>query len=90
MANEKVAGKTPARVAAVATQKDAVATSGLVLLGVMGPATDARALVRLPGGRVKQIRPGERLAQGRVLGIDEEGMMLERGGKTLRITVPGN
>ncbi|MCA0870234.1 pilus assembly protein PilP [Seohaeicola saemankumensis] len=86
----KQSGKTPANVAATATQKSALDTGSLTLIGVIGRAPDARALVRLPGGRIKEVRPGERLSQGQVLGIDEEGLILKSGGQARRVTLPGS
>lgn len=64
-------------------------TRGFTLLGVFGPETDMRALVRLSGGRVKQIETGARLPLGRVVAIDADGLMVERRGRTERVPVAG-
>lgn len=79
--------KTPATVARHATTR--ADTSGFTLLGVFGPEARMKALVRLSGGRVKQIETGARLPQGRVVAIDADGVMVERHGKTHRIPVAG-
>ncbi|GAA6196233.1 hypothetical protein NBRC116598_16770 [Pseudophaeobacter arcticus] len=47
-------------------------------------------MVRLPSGRVKTIKTGSRLVQGRVLGIDPGGIVLEKSGRSSRIEMPGS
>lgn len=79
--------KTPAAVARMATTR--AETGDFTLLGVFGPEAGMRALVRLSGGRVKQVEPGDRLPQGRVVAIDAEGLMVERHGQTRRIAIAG-
>lgn len=90
MANLIGAGRTPARVAATATARGVLDRNRLTLIGIMGPASAPRALVRLPGGRIKEVAPGDRLSQGRVLAIDADGLVLQSGGGTRRLTVAGS
>jgi Tfp pilus assembly protein PilP len=61
----------------------------LNLLGIFGTDNDLRALVRLPGGRVRQVRTGTRLAAGKVVAIDAEGLILLKGTRSTRIALPG-
>ncbi len=75
---------------AATVQMPPAAASDLMLLGVFGPETDLRALVRLPGGRLRKVSRGARLAQGRILAIDTQGLILERKGQARRIPVAGD
>lgn len=81
--------ETPLRVAKEATQPNMIASRGLSLLGLFGVENDLQAMVRLPSGRVKTIKTGSRLVQGRVLGIDPGGIVLEKSGRISRIEMPG-
>ncbi len=63
---------------------------GLSLLGLFGVENDLQAMVRLPSGRVKTIKTGSRLGQSRVLGIDPDGIVLEKSGRSSRIEMPGS
>ncbi|WP_170782508.1 hypothetical protein [Ruegeria lacuscaerulensis] len=76
-------------VESAATQKDALKKSSVALLGVFGPKTELRALMRLSSGRVKEVKPGSRVASGTVVAIDAEGIMLRQSGQTQRIAIPG-
>lgn len=80
---------TSPHVADTATQPHALQKNHLGLLGLFGPETDLRALIRLPNGRVKTVSKGSRIARSKVLGIDPKGVVLESGGKTRRIEMPG-
>ncbi|WP_170774366.1 hypothetical protein [Ruegeria lacuscaerulensis] len=76
-------------VESAATQKDALKKSSVALLGVFGPKTELRALMRLSSGRVKEVKPGSRVASSTVVAIDAEGIMLRQSGQTQRIAIPG-
>mgnify|MGYP000692602927 CR=1 FL=1 len=89
MANPAPSSPTPANVAGTATQPGALDASELNLLGLFGTQQEMRALVRLPNGRVKTLRRGSRLARSKVLNIDAEGLLLQRGSDTRRIAMPG-
>jgi hypothetical protein len=78
---------TPERVASLATAKEAVDMSNTLVLGVFGPDTDLRALVRLPSGRVREVTRGARLNTWTIAGIDEEGLVLQRRDKTTRMAI---
>lgn len=77
------------RVAQIATQQGAMNTSGFNLLGVFGPENDMRALVRSSGGRVREIKRGERIAGGTVAAIDHKGLLVLQHGETRRLPMPG-
>ncbi|AAV95923.1 hypothetical protein KQ247_02410 [Ruegeria pomeroyi] len=72
-----------------ATQAAKIRANGLTVLGVFGPKDDLRALVRLPGGKIEEVSPGDRTRAGEVMGIDAEGLMLRHGGQTRRIGIAG-
>ena len=61
----------------------------LTLLGIFGPNEDLRALVRLPGGAVRTVEPGQRFGRGKIVGIDAAGLMVLKNGQTRRISMPG-
>lgn len=88
MANSDPAG-TPAKVAALATDSGALSLGKLTLIGLYGPTDDLSALVREPGGRFRRVKRGQKLATGRVVGIDTNGLMLEKSGRTWRLALPG-
>ncbi len=89
MAKNEPAGVTPAVVAQHATQTDALNPSRLTLLGIFGPNDDLRALVRLPGGKVRTLAPGQRFGRSKIVGIDAAGLMVVKNGQTRRISMPG-
>ncbi|MCA0904811.1 hypothetical protein LCM27_00220 [Ruegeria marisrubri] len=78
-----------AKVQSAATQRGALKKSSVSVLGVFGPKADMRALMRLSSGRVKEVKPGSRVASGTVVAIDEHGIMLRQSGQTRRIAIPG-
>ncbi|SDD98335.1 hypothetical protein [Ruegeria marina] len=78
------------KVSSAATQAADIQRNALTVLGIFGPADDMRALVRLPGGKVEQVAPGDRLRAGEILAIDDEGLMLRHGGQTQRVSIPGS
>ncbi|GHG79444.1 hypothetical protein [Pseudodonghicola xiamenensis] len=82
-------GDTPAKVAQLATTPQALNERDLSLIGLTGGSAGFRALLRLPGGRIKSVEPGSRLSQGQVVAIDSDGLILQRNGKTRRIGFPG-
>lgn len=88
MANLSTTGKTPANVAKMATQSDVLSRDSLALIGLFGPEKDMQALVRHPGGKVVRVARGSRLNAGRIVGIDAKGVMLDRNGETVHLTLP--
>jgi len=76
---------TPGR---MATREGALPHSGLSLLGVFGPADNLAALVRAPGGAIRRVTTGQQLSAGRIVGIDENGLILKKNGRTRRLALP--
>ncbi|KIC44552.1 hypothetical protein RA28_16785 [Ruegeria sp. ANG-S4] len=76
-------------VKSAATQKGALKKNSVSVLGVFGPKSNMRALMRLSSGRVKEVKPGSRVASGKVVAVDEHGVMLQQSGKARRIAIPG-
>lgn len=89
MTNKTDAGKTPATVAGLATTPQVLDSGQMILIGLSGGAKGYHALVRLPGGRIKKVTAGDHLSWGRVVAIDENGLLYHRSGETARITLPG-
>jgi len=77
--------ETPANVADLATQSGVTTTSGLILLGIYSPEDSLNALVRLPSGRVRNVKRGAMLDGGRVAGINEIGVVLQKNGRSKRL-----
>lgn len=73
-----------------ATQKGALKKNSVSVLGIFGPKAELRALMRLSSGRVKEVKPGSRVASGTVMAIDEDGILLRQSGQTKRIVIPGS
>lgn len=90
MTNTTAAPETSEMVARKATQSSALKHHSLSLLGLFGSNGNLSAMVRLPSGRVKTVRPGNRLAHGKVIGIDSSGIVLEKSGRTQRLEMPGS
>ena len=72
----------------IATRSGALPHTGLSLLGVFGPADDLAALVRAPGGTIRRVTTGQKISAGRIVGIDENGLILEKNGRTRRLALP--
>jgi type IV pilus biogenesis protein PilP len=81
---------TDARVAGHATQPGAMNRSSTTLLGIYGPDRNLQAMVRTPGGSIRQVKPGSSLPAGKVVAIDHKGLVLEKDGETLRLVIPGS
>jgi len=77
-------------VKSAATQRGALKKNSVSVLGIFGPKANMRALMRLSSGRVKEVKPGSRVASGRVVAIDEHGVMLQQSGQTKRMAIPGS
>lgn len=75
--------------ARAATRSGVLRHGETTLLGLAGPEADLAALIRLPGGRVRRVKRGDRLPSGRVIAIDVKGVIVEQGGRTRRMVIPG-
>ncbi len=70
---------TSASVAKQATQKDALALRDMNLIGLYGAASNRRALVRMPNGRMIKVAVGDILDGGRVTAIGDGQLTYQKG-----------
>ncbi len=78
---------TRASVATAATQKRAINTRKIALLGVFGTSSDREALVRMPSGRVVQVRVGDRVDGGKVAAIGTSELRYVKGGRSITLEI---
>lgn len=85
-----VAPKIPssASVARQATIDNAINLRKLNLIGVYGTPANRRALVRLPSGRYKKLKVGDRIDGGQVLAIGDSELRYQKRGKNLTLKLP--
>ncbi|MCP5085724.1 MAG: pilus assembly protein PilP [Rhodobacteraceae bacterium] len=83
------AEETPANVAKLATQEDVLPLGELALIGTFGTEEKPGALLFLPQGRAIRAQVGDRTVAGKVVGIDQGSVTLQRRGKTVRLSMPG-
>ncbi|WP_420584269.1 hypothetical protein [Ruegeria sp.] len=85
-----VAPKIPssASVARQATIDNALNLRKLNLIGVYGTPADRRALVRLPSGRYKKLKVGDRLDGGSVIAIGDNELRYQKRGKNVTLKMP--
>ncbi|MGY6547444.1 MAG: hypothetical protein ACXIU7_00330 [Roseinatronobacter sp.] len=76
-----------ANVAQAATQARAINLRQVNLIGVMGTASNRRALVRLANGRVVMVRVGDALDNGRVTAIGESELRYDRRGRNVVLRI---
>lgn len=79
-----------ATVKSAATQAGALKKNAVSVLGIFGPKADLQALVRMSSGRIKKVKPGSRVGPGKVVAIDENGVVLRQSGQNRRIDIPGS
>ena len=82
-----MANSQTATAEALATEKNALPDRNLSLIGLFGAPNDMQGMVRLASGRIKTVKTGERLPIGRIVGIDVEGLLIERGGEVGRLPI---
>ncbi|SFU05169.1 hypothetical protein [Sedimentitalea nanhaiensis] len=88
MTNATEAGPTPSNVAKLATQNRVLNSRSTDLIGLFGPQSNLTALVRESNGRIRKVETGDKLSIGRIVGIDEDGVVVERNGSTRRLALP--
>lgn len=81
-------GRTPATVARHATAENVISLRKVNLIGVFGTPANRRALVRLPSGRYKKVKVGDRLDGGRVIAIGERELRYQKKGRNLTLRLP--
>ncbi|MCG7519614.1 hypothetical protein [Ruegeria sp. Ofav3-42] len=87
---KSVAPKIPstASVARQATIDNAINLRKLNLIGVYGTPANRRALVRLPSGRYKKLKVGDRLDGGSVIAIGDSELRYQKRGKNVTLKMP--
>lgn len=84
----KGADATSDRVAQLATSKGVLNSVGTALIGIVGPQDALRALVMAPSGRTRFLARGDSLSNGKIVGIDDTGLVLQKHGNTSRLDLP--
>ncbi len=79
---------TSASVARQATIESVINLRETNLIGVYGPASERRALVRLSSGRYLKVQVGDRLDGGRVAAISENALRYVKNGRNIVIEMP--
>ncbi len=79
---------TTASVARQATIDNAINLRKLNLIGVYGTPANRRALVRLPSGRYKKLKVGDRLDGGKVVAIGDSELRYQKRGNNLTLKMP--
>ena len=77
-----------ASVARQATIDNALNLRKLNLIGVYGTPANRRALVRLPSGRYKKLKVGDRLDGGRVIAIGDTELRYQKKGRNVTLQMP--
>ncbi|NOD63628.1 MULTISPECIES: hypothetical protein [unclassified Ruegeria] len=85
-----VAPKIPstASVARQATIDNAINLRKLNLIGVYGTPANRRALVRLPSGRYKKLKVGDRIDGGKVIAISDSELRYQKKGRNVTLSMP--
>ncbi len=79
---------TSASVARQATVQNALRLNRTSLIGVYGPASGRRALVRLPSGRYVKVQVGDRFDGGQIAAIGASDLRYVKGGQSYTLTMP--
>ncbi|MCT4555482.1 MAG: hypothetical protein N4A53_12405 [Pelagimonas sp.] len=81
-------GPTGGSVARAATVRNAINLSKVSLIGVFGTESNRRALVRLPNGKYKKVKVGDRVDGGRVSAIDKSQLKYTKSGRSVTLKMP--
>ncbi|MFD3189469.1 hypothetical protein ACFMPD_04240 [Sedimentitalea sp. HM32M-2] len=79
---------TSASVARRATMDNAINLKRINLIGVYGTPGKRRALVRLPSGRYKKVKVGDKVDGGRILAIGDSELRYQKRGRNLTLKIP--
>ncbi|WP_238366183.1 hypothetical protein [Mesobacterium pallidum] len=80
--------ETSSEVAKAATTRAEFDPTEPMLLGTFGSDSDRLALLRLPNGRVAQVKTGDKVSGDLVVAIADETLTLSRGGRARQIAIP--
>jgi Tfp pilus assembly protein PilP len=58
------------------------------LIGVYGKPSNRRALIRLPSGRYKKVKVGDRLDGGRIVAIGDSELRYQKSGRSVTLKMP--
>jgi len=79
---------TSASVARSATERNAINMRQVNLIGVYGPPSNRRALVRLSNGRYRKVQIGDRIDGGRVSAIGDSQLRYTKRGRNVVLRMP--
>ncbi|MEX0364908.1 MAG: hypothetical protein AB3N22_02485 [Ruegeria sp.] len=79
-----------ASVARQATLDNAINLRRINLIGVYGTPANRRALIRLPSGRYKKVKVGDRVDGGRVVAIGDSELRYQKGKRNLTLKMPSS
>lgn len=77
-----------ASVARQATFENALNLKRVNLIGVYGTPSNRRALVRLPSGRYKKVKVGDKVDGGKVVAIGDSTLRYQKKGRNLTLKIP--
>lgn len=77
-----------ASVARRATLDNAINLRRINLIGVYGTPSNRRALVRLPSGRYKKVKVGDRVDGGRIVAIGDSELRYQKSGRNVTLKMP--
>jgi hypothetical protein len=77
-----------ASVARQATLENAINLRRVNLIGVYGTPANRRALIRLPSGRYKKVKVGDRVDGGRVVAIGDSELRYQKSGRNMTLKIP--
>ncbi len=79
-----------ASVARQATVTNAINLRNINLIGVSGKPSDRQALIRLPSGRYRKVRVGDRIDGGTVVAIGNSQLQYQKRGTNTTLKLPGD
>lgn len=79
-----------ASVARQATVTNAINLRHINLIGVSGKPSDRQALIRMPSGRYRKVRVGDRIDGGTVVAIGNSQLQYQKRGTNTTLKLPGD
>jgi hypothetical protein len=79
-----------ASVARQATVTNAINLRNINLIGVSGKPSDRQALIRMPTGRYRKVRVGDRIDGGTVVAIGNSQLQYQKRGTNTTLKLPGD
>lgn len=77
-----------ASVARRATLDNAINLRRVNLIGVYGTPSNRRALIRLPSGRYKKVKVGDRVDGGKIVAIGDSELRYQKSGRNVTLKMP--